>query len=288
MTILRQQMINAMKLRNFSDRTQKHYIDAVAGLAKFYHRSPDLLGKQQVQDYLLYLSENRKLAWSTCNIVFSGLRFFYGSVLERADFYLWFPKRKTEIKLPEILSRQELEQLFLSPKNIKHRVVLMTAYAAGLRLSEIINLKVKNLDSNRMMIKVEQGKGKKDRYTVLSHRLLIELRQYWIVYRPHSFLFIGRNPDKPLYKRSVQRIFTNAKNDAGITKPGGIHLLRHAFATHMLEAGVDIRTIQILMGHSSILSTQRYLKVTSKRIESTQSPLDLLQIPYLEHFQKNV
>ena len=163
--------------------------------------------------------------------------------------------------------------------NPKHRVLLMTTYAAGLRVSEVVRLKIADIDSNRMMIRVGNGKGEKDRYSILSQRLLQELRTYWQIHRPSLWLFPGQKPDTPIGPRTAQKVFTKAKTRAAIRKPGGIHLLRHSFATHLLEAGVDLRTIQLLMGHSSILSTVRYLQLTQKTLDSLQSPLDLLDLP---------
>jgi site-specific recombinase XerD len=188
------------------------------------------------------------------------------------------PPYKKVNKLPEILSTDEVERLLCAVTNQKHRTVLMSAYAAGLRLSEIVNLKLGDIDSKRMMIHVKQGKGSKDRYTILSKRLLEQLRIYWKGYRPSEWLFSGRKPGQPISPSTAAAIYYNAKDKAGIKKGKGIHTLRHCFATHLLEAGVDLRTIQVLMGHSSIMTTIIYLKVSRKRLSSVQSPLDLLNI----------
>jgi site-specific recombinase XerD len=198
---------------------------------------------------------------------------------------LALPPRKSEKRLPEILSAEEVGSLLAAANNLKHRVLLQAAYSAGLRVSELVHLKITDIDSDRMMIRVDQGKGHKDRYTLLSPRLLQDLRDYWRKYRPSSWLFPGQNPDRPLDRSSASKVFDAAKEKAGIHKVGGIHSLRHAFATHLLEAGVDARTIQILMGHRSILSTMRYLQVTRKKLGTTQSPLDLLAIPDLAKFR---
>lgn len=272
-------MINEMTLRRFSLKTQEAYVAAVAGLARYYKQSPEKINKQMIQDYLLYLMQKRKLAWSSCNVVVSGLVFFYSKTLGMDSMYLSMPPRKKDNKLPEILSAEELEQLFAALTNQKHRTVLMTTYAAGLRVSEVVGLKVTDIDSKRMMIRIEQGKGRKDRYTILSERLLKELRIYWRMYRPSSWLFYSTRREKPLTDRSAQRIYYHAKDEAGIQKGKGIHTLRHCFATHLLEAGVDLRVIQMLMGHKSILTTMGYLQVTRKHLSSAQSPLDLLKIP---------
>lgn len=278
---LRTKMIQDMQLRRFSPNTQECYIQAVVGLAKYYHQSPDQLSPAQVQAYLLYLMTKRKASWATCNVVAAGLKFFFNVTLAGKALPLILPHRKTPRRLPEILSAQELERLFLAPKNLKHRTLLMTTYAAGLRVSEVVHLRVHDIDNQRMMIRVEQGKGQKDRYTILSSRLLGELRRYWKTYRPPVWLFCRERSDQPLSADGATWIYQNARKKAGIVKGPrqGIHSLRHAFATHLLEAGVDLRTIQVLLGHSSIRSTMIYLQVTQKQLCSVQSPLDLLARP---------
>jgi len=272
-------MIKAMKLRGFAENTQGSYLLSVEGLAKFYWKSPDKIGKDKVQTYLLHLSDERKLSWSSCDVARSALRFFYKDVLEREEVRLWIPPRKGESKLPDILSGEEVERLLNVPMIPKHRALLMTTYGGGLRASEVVHLQVKDIDSNRMVIRIEQGKGRKDRYTILSERLLIELRKYWKTKKPPSYLFPGKDEKVPLTRDSAHLIYCNAKKKAGIKKQGGIHSLRHAFATHLLEAGVDLRTIQVMMGHTSIRSTMRYLQVTSKHMGAVRSPLDLLKPP---------
>lgn len=286
MTELRQKMIKEMTIRNFSPRTQEAYLSAVAGLAKHYRQSPDKITKGMIREYLLYLMQERKLAWDSCNVAVSGLRFFYTHTLGKKSMSLSIPPRKRVTQLPEILSSEELDSLFGALSNQKHRTLLMTTYSAGLRLSEVVHLRVTDIDSKRMMIRVKQGKGRKDRYTVLSERLLTELRAYWKIYRPPVWLFYGTKKTRPLTDRSAQSIYYQAKKKAGITKGKGIHTLRHCFATHLLESGVNLRTIQMLMGHTSIMTTMTYLQVTRKQISSTQSPLDLLEIPESNDFFK--
>ena len=285
MSQLRDRMVRDMQLRRLSENTQRTYTHAVFGLAKRYMKSPDQISDQQVQDYVLYMLNERKLAWSTCDTNVAGLQFFYGVTVGRNSMRLALPPRKSEKRLPEILSAEEVASLFAAANNLKHRVLLETAYSAGLRVSELVHLKITDIDSDRMMIRVGQGKGNKDRYTVLSPRLLQGLRDYWRKYRPSSWLFPGQNPDRPLDRSSASKVFHAAKEKAGIQKVGGIHSLRHAFATHLLEAGVEARIIQILMGHRSILSTMRYLQVTRKKLGTTQSPLDLLAIPDPKQFR---
>jgi site-specific recombinase XerD len=279
MTAMREKMIKEMTLRRLSANTQRAYLRAVTGLARYYKQSPEKMNKQMIQDYLFHLVQERKLQWSTCNIIINGLRFFYTKTLGMDAASLSIPIQKKAKQLPEILSTEEVESLLGAASNQKHRTLLMTTYAAGLRVSEVVNLKLTDIDSKRMMIRVSQGKGNKDRYTILSKRLLEELRIYYKRYRPSEWLFSGRKPEQPMPKSTAAAIYYNVKDKAGIKKGKGIHILRHCFATHMLEAGVDLRTIQVLMGHSSIMTTVVYLKVTRKHLSATQSPLDSLNIP---------
>jgi site-specific recombinase XerD len=228
---------------------------------------------------MLHVIQERKLKWGSCNTILVGLRFFYIKMLGMDSLFINIPINKKGSELPEILSSDELESLFTVMTNQKHRTLLMTAYAAGLRVSELVNLKLADIDSKRMMIRVHQGKGRKDRYTILSKRLLKELRIYWKMYSPNLWLFSGRDPEQPLPSGTAQKIYYKAKERAGIKKGKCIHTLRHCFATHLLEAGVDLRTIQILMGHSNLKTTIVYLQLSQKHLSSTQSPLDLLEIP---------
>lgn len=276
MTTLRTRMLNDMIIRGYSPRTQKSYIDAVAKLAQYHRRSPDTLNEQEVQSYLLYLIQERHYAWNSCHIVVHGLKFFYHTTLGRPKSEFVIPISKKPAKLPEILSREEVEKLLRLTENFKHRVILMAGYAAGLRASEICALKVTDTDSDRGLIRVTQGKGKKDRYTLLSERLLKELRDYWRIYRPASYFFTGKNGDKPYPITSAQKIYYAAKARAGITKQGGIHALRHSFATHLLEAGTSLPVIQQAPGHSNISTTARYLHVADIHLRNTRPPLDLL------------
>jgi site-specific recombinase XerD len=272
-------MIDDMTLRRFAPSTQEAYAAAVAGLAKYYNQSPDLLDKEKILEYLLYLMEKRRLSWSTCNVIVCGIRFFYTQTLGIDSMRLGIPPMKTQKKLPEIMSAEEIERLFKCAVNLKNRVVLMTTYGAGLRVSEVVNLRLTDIDSKRMMIRVRQGKGNKDRYTILSDRLLTELRTYYRQYKPAFWLFYGIYSNAQMSIGTAQKIYYNAKERAGITRQGGIHTLRHCFATHLLEAGVDIRTIQSLMGHASIMTTMNYLRVTRKKLAATRSPLDLIEAP---------
>lgn len=277
MGALRKQMDGDLVVRGMSVRTREAYLGAVAGLAKYYGRRPDRIGQQEVQNYLLHLIEQRKLAWSSCNIVAQGLKFFYRVTLKKTEAQFSVPRARQPQKLPQILSREEVAALIERTLNHKHRAILMTAYGAGLRLNEICHLKLTDIDSDRMTLRVEQGKGAKDRYTLLSPRLLAELRGYWRAYRPAQWLFTARDPMRPISEHTVHRLYHAAKARAGIAKQGGIHSLRHAFATHLLESGVDVHTIQRLMGHGHISSTLRYFHLARKHLANTPSPLELLE-----------
>jgi site-specific recombinase XerD len=244
MGALRERMDKDMVLRGMSPRTRETYLYAVRGLAKHYRKSPDALTEKEVQDYLLHLIEERKFAWSSCNIVVQALKFFYHTTLRRPRVEFFIPRRRAPLKLPEILSREEITALFEAAQRPKHRLLLMTAYAAGLRVSELVHLKLSDIDPHRMSIRVEQGKGGKDRYALLSDRLLAELRKYWKRERPKLWLFPAtRNPDQPMDAETAQKVFYRCKQRAGITKRCGIHSLRHAFATHLLETGTDLHRI---------------------------------------------
>jgi len=279
MSELRKRMIRQMQVRNMSPGTQRAYLRAVTDLAEYYHQSPDRINTEEIQDYVAHLLSERRLAVGSCHSIITGLRFFYTVVLEDGESNAAIPQIKKVTRLPEILSSEQLERLFAAPRNPKHRVLLMTAYGGGLRVSELVRLKVTDIHSDRMMIRVEQGKGRKDRYTLLSKRLLGELRSYWKIKCSAVWLFPGIKRHEPLCARMAQKVYAQAVSKSGIKRRGGIHTLRHCFATHLLEAGQDIRTIQLLMGHSSILSTVRYLQVTSKTLQGTPSPLDLLAVP---------
>jgi len=280
MSPLRKQMEAAMAMRGLAHRTRETYVESVAKLAKFYGRGPDRISEAEVQRYLLHLLEERRLAHSSCNVVVSALEFFYRTTLKRRETEFCLPRPKVPAKLPQILSREEVAALIEKTTNLKHRALLMATYGGGLRLLEVCHLKLCDIDSHRMTLRVEQGKGAKDRYTLLSPRLLVELRRYWCVYRPQRWLFPSpRDPEQPHSAHTAHRIFHAAKDRAGITKAGGIHALRHAFATHLLEAGVDVHTIQRLMGHGSLSTTARYFHLAQKHLSATASPLELLERP---------
>ena len=278
-TLLRKRFNDYMVLRNFSPKTIDAYIDAVAGLAWFYHQFPDKLSNQEIQAYLLHLIQKRKLAWSSCNVIFSGLRCFYTHVLTWDETRFHIPPRPRQHKLPMLLSVEEVNRLLNSVTNLKHRALLMTVYGAGLRVSEVVNLKPHHIESSRMLIRVEQGKGKKDRYTILPQRLLTELRDYWRAYRPVSWLFFGQDKNSPMPTGTAQKIYYKAKKDSDIKKARGIHTLRHCFATHLLDQGVDIHLIKQVLGHTALSTTSKYLHTTQKKIAQVKSPLDTFILP---------
>lgn len=277
MGALRKQMEGDLVVRGMAVRTREAYLGAVAGLAKYYVQRPDRIGEAEVQKYLLHLIEERKLAWASCNIVAQGLKFFYRVTLKRTEAQFGIPTARQPQKLPQILAREEVARLIERTTHPRHRAILMTTYGAGLRLNEVCHLKLTDIDSARMTLRVEQGKGAKDRYTLLSPRLLAELRRYWACYRPKLWLFTSKDGKHPISDATVQKIFYAAKKRAAIVKECGIHGLRHAFATHLLEAGVDVHTIQRLMGHGHISSTLRYFHLARKHLAGTTSPLELLE-----------
>jgi len=278
MTPLRERMIRELELQRKSPLTVDAYVKAVAQLAQHYGRSPDAISVEEVRSFLHYLISEKKVAFSTCNQKLSAIQFFYRHVLRQEDFSLRVPSKRGG-RLPEPFSRGEIAKILDATRNLKHRALLMTAYGGGLRVSELVRLQLGDIHSERMLIRVNQGKGRKDRYTLLSQRLLQELRAYWRAYRPQPWLFPGRDPGRPLPANTAKKIFTAAKQRAGIQHSHGIHSLRHSFATHLMEAGVALPVIQRLMGHGSLSTTAKYLHVTSQHLAGVRSPLDLLRLP---------
>lgn len=264
-----------MELKNLSDNTQRAYLADVTGIARFYNQSPDKFTKEKIEDYLLYLKHDKGNAPNSCYSVLTGLRFFYKYVTEK-EIPVTYSIRRTTRKLPQVLTMEEIWKIICSTNNLKHRLILMTTYSAGLRASETINLKAENIDSERMLIKVK-GKGGKERYTLLSKRLLPELRHYYKTFAPKTYLFpSGYKKHQTLCYESVRCIYENARKKAGVKNGAGIHTMRHSFATHLLEAGYDIRKIQVLMGHSRLSTTMIYLHVSRETLSKIPSPLDLI------------
>lgn len=276
MSPLRQQLIDALVLRNFALRTREVYLYWAIELARFTHASPDQLDTDDLERFLLHLLRDRHLSPSTCNQARHAVRFLWCEVLKRPDFAVELPSARVPQRLPEILSRDEVARLLAAARNLRNRVALMIPYAAGLRVAELAHLRVTDIDSQRMALRVDQGKGGRDRYTLLPPDLLDSLRLYWRAYRPRIWLFPQRHGDVPIDPGQAQKWFYAARDRAGIAKKVGIHALRHAFATHLLEAGVDIHTIQELMGHTSLSSTQRYLHLARPDALSSAPRLNLL------------
>ena len=260
MTPLRQQMIDAMRQRGFSIKTHKAYLGAVRSLAAYFHQSPDQVGSEQLQDYFVYLVQQRGLCGASCRLHLNGLRFLYLQVLgwKQFDIPIHYPKKAQRI--PELLTRPEVRQIVQACDNKKHRMMLLTCYGCGLRVSELVVLKVQHIDGERQLLRIEQGKGAKDRMVVIPPTLLDQLRHYWRRYRPDPWLFPnGNTPTLHLSHGTIQRVFKRAKNRADINKVGGIHSLRHAYATHQLEQGIAIHRLQQQLGHNDLHSTLRYV-----------------------------
>jgi len=267
-------MIDAMLLRGFSLRTQQSYLDAVRHLARYYKRSPDVLTTEQLQDYFLYLVKQRQLSPASCRLYLNGIRFLYLQVLGWDHFEVVIHTPKRAQRIPELLSRQEVARILSACANDKHRMMLTICYACGLRVSELVALQVRQIDSDRHVIRIEQAKGAKDRQVILSDHLLNLLRQYWQRYHPAQWLFYGQGSHRALSITSAQKVFRKAKQQAGIHKVGGIHALRHAYATHQLEAGMPVHQLQRLLGHTSLQSTMRYVHWAPTHQQGTG--LDLL------------
>lgn len=280
MTTLRQRMIEDLKLRNRSPRTIQSYIAQVANFARHFGKSPELLGVEEIRQYQVYLVEQRHVSWSTYNQAVCALRFLYRHTLRREETVAHIPFPRQPKKLPVILSQAEVIRFLDAIKKLKFRALLMTTYAAGLRLSEVLQLRVSDIDSQRMVIRVRQGKGQKDRYVMLGPTLLEVLRQYWRAERPGDWLFPSRKDQRqPLSKEVVQRACHQAGRDAGLSKRVTVRMLRHCFATHLLESGQDLRVIQTLLGHSHVSTTQLYTHVSAHRVRAVASPLELLAYP---------
>ena len=278
MTPLRQRFIDDLRIRNYSPRTIEAYLAGVVRLVKHFGKSPDLLGPEDIRAFQVHLIQNH-VSWSQFNQIVCALRFFYGTTLGRREQvpFIVFGKRRKP--MPTVLSPEEVALLIQAASAGRDRLLLQVVYGCGLRLNELLSLQVGDIDSARMVIHVRQGKGGKARLVPLSLRLLQELRAYWRMCRPPVHLFPGKKPDQPISNGNVQRMFRRIAKRAGLTKPCSMHTLRHSYATHLLEAGVDLLTLKALLGHRSLQTTALYLHVSTQRLKETPSLLDLLVVP---------
>jgi len=277
MSPLRRRMIEDMTVRNLSPATQRSYIHAVAKFSRFFGRSPDRLGLEDVRAFQVHLVSNG-ISWPALNQTVCALRFFYGVTLGHGEIPERIPYAREPRKLPVVLSADEVVRFLEAIPSLKTRTALTTAYAAGLRASEAVGLKIADIDSSRMVIRVEHGKGGKDRYVMLSAQLLQILRAYWRLARPGLWLFPGREAGEPVSVAALQDACRTATRQAELRKPVTVHVLRHSFATHLLESGTDIRIIQVLLGHAHLSTTARYAQVATNLIARTTSPLDRLSL----------
>jgi integrase/recombinase XerD len=276
MTPLRRRMIEDMRMRNFSKHTIAAYVSAVYRLANHYHRSPDQLNREEIRAFLVDLVEQKQVSWPYYTQILAALRFFFRHVLRRGEVVEDVRGPRPEKRLPVVLSAEEVARFFKAIPSLKHRTILMLAYGAGLRIGEAVCVRISDIDRQRKVIRVQQGKGKKDRYAMLSPALLEMLDRYCWAARPEDLLFTTRFKDRPITDSTVQRACIQARQDAGIDKRISPHTLRHSFATHLLEAGTDLRVIQVLLGHASPKTTAIYTHVSTALIGKTVSPLDTL------------
>jgi integrase/recombinase XerD len=277
MSPLRRRMIEDMQIRNLAPHTQRAYVEQVVRFARHFRKSPEQLGPAEIRTYQLYLAHDRHLAASSIVVTVAALRFFYTVTLKRR----WvveddIPTGRQAKKLPVVLSQHEVARLLGAVDNLKHRVILTVCYATGLRISEAVCLTPAAIDSQRMVIRVEQGKGRKDRYVMLPPKLLDILRDYWKRTHPGQWLFPGDPPGKPISTHTIGHTCRQVRQRCGIAKPVTPHSLRHAFAVHLLEAGTDLRTIQLLLGHRSLSTTAQYLRIATSKVCATTSPLESL------------
>ena len=278
MTALRQRMLEDLQLRNYSPATIACYLRCVADFAQHFHTAPDHLGPEHIRTYQLFLVREKHASWSAVTQTVCALRFFYHITLGQPSMIDYIPQPKRPKTLPTVLSQAEVAALLQAPRRLKTRAILTTLYAAGLRVSELCQLQVTAIDSARMVLCIRQGKGQQDRYVMLSPRLLDLLRQYWQQSKPRPWLFPGSDPTKPITRETVYRLCHHAGVQAGLAKPVHPHTLRHCFASHLLEAGVDLRRLQLLLGHQSLRTTSRYLHVSPQALHAIPSPLDTLPL----------
>jgi integrase/recombinase XerD len=274
-TNLRQRMLEDLRIRNLAEGTQQSYVSSVAAFARHFGRSPDELGPEHIRAWQVHLVE-RGVSWSTLNIAVCALRFLYRTTLGKDWAIDHIPYAKPERKLPIVLSPQEVQRFLAVVTNPKHRAMLLVAYSGGLRVAEIAHLRIKDIDSRRMVIHIRHTKSRKDRFVPLSPRLLEELRAYWPASRPRPFLFPGADSSRPITTGTIREVCRIATSKADLGKRVTPHTLRHCYATHLLEAGLDVRTIQMLLGHSALRTTTLYTHVSTEKLRSIRTPLDLL------------
>lgn len=275
MSALRESVLLEMRLRGFAAKTVEAYIHALEQLWAFYRRALERLSCAEVQRFLDEVITVRKLAWATVNVYFSAYRFLYEQVLHRAPHEFSIPPRGRSGTRPGVLNRQEVQRLIDAPRNIKHRTLLAMTYGSGLRVSEAVRVRIADIDRGRMMLRVEQGKGRRDRYTILSARALALLEELWHWERPQEYFFFNRRDrHQPICVGTAQAVYYAALRTSGVRRVGGIHVLRHCFATHLMEEGTDIYTIKRWMGHTALVTTGRYMHVTAEHLARVKSPLD--------------
>ena len=273
---LRDEVIRQMTLRSFAPKTHINYLHAIEELSRYYWRSPDQLSCKEVQLFLIHLIQEKKRAWATVNVYFSAYRFLYEQVLGWDKKLFSIPPRGRSGKRPGVLSHKEALKLINAPKNLKHRALLSLTYGSGLRVSEVVRVQPVHLDRGRMMLRVEQGKGHRDRYTILAKKTLRLLDRLQREAGSLNWYFPGKDKEQPLSVCTAQMVYESAIRRSGVRRVGGIHVLRHCFATHLMEQGVDIFTIKKWMGHRSLTTTSRYMHVTAEHLASVKSPLDIL------------
>jgi len=278
MTLLRERMAEDLRIRNYSPKTVECYVSMMARFAREFDKPPGQLGPDDIRAFQVRMIE-KKVSWTVFNQAVSALRFFYRVTLPRDFAVEHIPFARKKRALPTVLSVDEVRRLLSAPTYIKHRAVLSLIYATGARLNEATHLRVGDIDSARMTVHIRNGKGGKPRLVPMSTALRDLLRAYWLVDHPRDYLFPGQYPDRPLHESSVQCACTRARLIARIDKPAGVHTLRHSYATHLLELGVDLRTIQKLLGHSSLSTTAIYVHVTGRLLDAANKAVDLLAIP---------
>src|SRR5512139_3388572 len=274
MGTLRDRMLVDLQLSGAKPSTQRAYLREAENLAKYFNKSPEQLGENELKAYLLYLMKERHLSEGTFRFYVAALKFLYRTTLKREWMVEKIRHPRAKRKLPIVLDLSEVESLFAVTTNLKHKAILMITYSSGLRASETARLKITDIDSKRMLVRITQGKGGKDRYSILSQTTLEHLRQYWRKYRPQEWLFNGAKENDHISTNSIQQLFYKAKKQAGISKPVSVHTLRHSFATHLIEAGTSLHHVQLLLGHRSPTTTTVYLHVSKMNLAQVASPLD--------------